>query len=232
MEVPARPGLPHGLAGLCGSSPDVGIVGFTLGGGLPILGRAYGFAADRVRSIEVVTPDGQLRTVDAEHEAELFEVLRGGKGNFGVVTAMEFELVELTTSTAAASCTRARRGDRADGVPQLDRDCRTTRARRFPCYGCRRTIRARAAARAIRRARALRPCRHRGGGRPAAGAMRAVSTVIMDTAAPMSYEHIELVNMDPPEPLPYQEGGALLADSGGGAGRVLLRSDLVPRLRC
>ena len=49
--------LPHGLAGLCGSSSDVGIVGFTLGGGLPLLGRALGFAADRVRSIEVVTPD-------------------------------------------------------------------------------------------------------------------------------------------------------------------------------
>ena len=73
----------------------MGVVGFTLGGGLPILGRAYGFAADRVRSIDVVTPDAQLRTVDADHEPELFEVLRGGKGNFGVVTALEFELVEM-----------------------------------------------------------------------------------------------------------------------------------------
>jgi FAD/FMN-containing dehydrogenase len=43
-----------------------------------------------------VTPDAQIRTVDAEHEPDLFEVLRGGKGNFGVVTALEFELTALS----------------------------------------------------------------------------------------------------------------------------------------
>jgi hypothetical protein len=52
--------VPHGLIGLCGSSSDVGVVGYCLGGGLPILGRAYGFAAEYVRSIEIATPDGVL----------------------------------------------------------------------------------------------------------------------------------------------------------------------------
>ena len=50
-----------GLAGLCGSSSDVGVVGYTLGGGMGSLGRKYGFAADHVRAVEIVTADGRLR---------------------------------------------------------------------------------------------------------------------------------------------------------------------------
>ncbi|GIH46994.1 FAD/FMN-containing dehydrogenase [Microbispora rosea] len=82
-----------GLAPLNGSNPTVGVSGYTLGGGLsPTLGRSQGYAADHVRSLEVVTADGELRHVDAESEPELFWALRGGKGNFGVVTALEFAL--------------------------------------------------------------------------------------------------------------------------------------------
>jgi FAD/FMN-containing dehydrogenase len=82
-----------GLAPLNGSNPTVGVSGYTLGGGLsPTLGRSHGYAADHVRSLDVVTADGKLRHVDAESEPELFWALRGGKGNFGVVTALEFDL--------------------------------------------------------------------------------------------------------------------------------------------
>lgn len=88
-------GAPYGLAGLSGSSTDVGAVGHTLGGGLPVLGRAYGFAADHVRSFRVATPDGTLREADAEHEPDLFRALRGGKGNAGVVTSMVCGLLPL-----------------------------------------------------------------------------------------------------------------------------------------
>lgn len=84
-----------GLAGLCGSSSDVGVVGYTLGGGLGSLGRQHGFAADAVRSVELVTADGRQRTLSADSEPELFWAVRGGKGNFGVVTAMEIELVPV-----------------------------------------------------------------------------------------------------------------------------------------
>lgn len=84
---------PYGLAPLLGSTSDVGAVGYTLGGGMGPLGRKYGFAADRVRSIEIVTGDGKLRTISADSEPCLFWGLRGGKGNFGVVTAMEIDLV-------------------------------------------------------------------------------------------------------------------------------------------
>ena len=82
----------HGLAGLAGSSPDVGVVGYTLGGGLSFLGRKYGLAASNVHAIELVTADGRLVRADREHEPDLFWALRGGGGSFGVVTAIEFGL--------------------------------------------------------------------------------------------------------------------------------------------
>lgn len=86
----------HGLAPLNGSSPTVGVVGYTLGGGIGPLGRSYGFAADLVRSVDLVTADGQLRHVTADSEPDLFWAVRGGKGNFGVVVGLEFELVPVS----------------------------------------------------------------------------------------------------------------------------------------
>lgn len=84
-----------GLAGLCGSSSDVGVVGYTLGGGMGSLGRQYGFSADHVQAVEIVTADGRLRRICADSEPELFWAVRGGKSNFGIVTALEIELVPV-----------------------------------------------------------------------------------------------------------------------------------------
>jgi FAD/FMN-containing dehydrogenase len=80
----------HGLAALHGSSPDVGVAGYSLGGGMGWLGRKHGLQANSVTAIELVTAGGRAIRVDGEHEAELFWALRGGNGNFGVVTALEF----------------------------------------------------------------------------------------------------------------------------------------------
>jgi FAD/FMN-containing dehydrogenase len=85
----------YGLAALAGSSPDVGVVGYTLGGGLSFLARKHGLMTNHVTAVEVVTADGELRRVDAEHEPDLFWALRGGGGSFGVVTAVEIALLEL-----------------------------------------------------------------------------------------------------------------------------------------
>ena len=83
----------YGLAPLNGTSPTVGVVGYHLGGGAsPILGRSFGYAADHVQAIEIVSADGELRRVTADSELDLFWALRGGKSNFGVVTALEFGL--------------------------------------------------------------------------------------------------------------------------------------------
>ena len=77
-----------GLAALLGSSPDTGVAGFTLGGGVGWLGRRYGLACNSVRAIELVTADGQHRRVDADSDPELFFALRGGGGSFGAVTEL------------------------------------------------------------------------------------------------------------------------------------------------
>ena len=80
----------HGLAGLHGSSPDVGIAGYSLGGGIGWLARKYGMQTNAVTAMELVTAEGEFVRADHEHHADLFWALRGGGGNFGVVTAIEF----------------------------------------------------------------------------------------------------------------------------------------------
>ena len=85
----------HGLAPLNGSASTVGAVSYSLGGGIGLLARQYGFAADLVRRVEVVTADGRLRRVSAEWEPDLFWALRGGRANFGIVTAIEVGLVPV-----------------------------------------------------------------------------------------------------------------------------------------
>ncbi|MFA5567070.1 MAG: FAD-binding oxidoreductase [Trueperaceae bacterium] len=86
---------PYGLAPLNGSSPSVGVVGLTLGGGMGPMGRTFGFAADHVLRLRLVTAEGAVIEVDAEHEPELFWALRGGKCSVGIVTELEFALMEV-----------------------------------------------------------------------------------------------------------------------------------------
>lgn len=81
-----------GLAPLSGSHRDVGVTGYTLGGGVGWLARKYGFAADSVVRAEVVTADGRFVTASAEQHPDLFWAIRGGTGNFGIVTSLEFRL--------------------------------------------------------------------------------------------------------------------------------------------
>jgi FAD/FMN-containing dehydrogenase len=92
----------HGLSSLPGSSPDVGVAGYTLGGGLSWFGRRYGFACNRVRSFELITADGEPRTVDAGNEPDLFWALRGGGGDFAIVTALHLDLIPVAEAYAGA----------------------------------------------------------------------------------------------------------------------------------
>jgi FAD/FMN-containing dehydrogenase len=86
------PAAEHGLAALAGTAPDVGIVGYTVGGGLSWLGRRYGFAANSVTAAELVTAEGETVRADSENEPDLFWAIRGGGGSFGIVTELEFRL--------------------------------------------------------------------------------------------------------------------------------------------
>ena len=86
---------PHGLAALHGSSPDVGVSGYTLGGGIGWYARKLGLATNSLTAVEVVTADGEIVRADAEHHSDLFWAVRGGGGSFGVVTALEFRLYPI-----------------------------------------------------------------------------------------------------------------------------------------
>ena len=94
---------PFGLAPLSGSSPGVGVTGFTLGGGLGWLSRRHGFAADSVLRAEVVTADGELVTTSPDEHPDLFWALRGGGGSFGVVTSLELRLHPVSQVYAGTS---------------------------------------------------------------------------------------------------------------------------------
>lgn len=101
LEVTA-PASERGFAPLAGSSPDVGVVGYTLGGGMSWLGRQYGFAANNVTAIEAVTADGELRRLTADEGTDLFWAMRGGGGAFAVVTTLEFRIFEVPELSAGA----------------------------------------------------------------------------------------------------------------------------------
>ena len=96
------PAAEHGLAALEGTSPSVGVTGYTLGGGIGWLARGYGLAANSVTAAELVTPDGRFVRTDGDHEPDLFWAVRGGGGSVGVVTALEMRLYPVRELYAGA----------------------------------------------------------------------------------------------------------------------------------
>ena len=121
----AAAAAPFGLAPLSGSHPDVGVTGYTLGGGLSWLSRRYGLAADSLVRAHVVTAAGSRLAASQEENADLFWALRGGGGGFGVVTALEFRLHRVPQVYAGtayfgierAAATLARYRDWIAGAP-------------------------------------------------------------------------------------------------------------------
>ncbi|MGL3804628.1 FAD-binding oxidoreductase [Paeniglutamicibacter sp. R2-26] len=215
---------PHGLAPLNGSSPDVGVVGYTLGGGMGPMGRTFGFAADRVRRIQLVTADGSLLEVDAASEPELFWALRGGKCSVGIVTEIEFDLVEVPGLYAGAVFYA---GDDAATVlhsyrewaPALPESTTTSIAllrlpddESFP-----EPLRGRLSVH-------LRYV-HVGGEEAGAALlepMRRAALPLIDLVCAMPYAAIGSVHQDPSDPMPVWEGSLLLRGLDAGAIDALL----------
>jgi FAD/FMN-containing dehydrogenase len=110
----------HGLATTGGLVSTTGIAGFTLGGGIGWLMRKHGLACDNLRSAEVVTADGQVLTASETENADLFWGLRGGGGNFGIVTAFEFDLHPVGPTVTAGAVFYP--GERAEEIMRFYRD--------------------------------------------------------------------------------------------------------------
>jgi hypothetical protein len=95
--------LPRGLVTTAGVVSHTGVGGFTLGGGYGRLNRKYGLAVDNLCSATITTADGQVRNVSADENADLFWAIRGGGGNFGVVTQFEFQLYPFDRNVLSGS---------------------------------------------------------------------------------------------------------------------------------
>jgi hypothetical protein len=95
-QAVAEAAAPHGLAGLAGSSGGVGVVGYTIGGGLGWLGRAHGFACGKLLAADVVLASGKQVRIDDTNEPDLMWALRGGGGCFAAVTSVDIGLVQAT----------------------------------------------------------------------------------------------------------------------------------------
>jgi len=205
---------PSGLGGLCGSSPHVGVVGYTLGGGLGPVARTFGFAADHVRSLDVVTPSGELVTASPDENADLFWALRGGGGAFGVVVSMTFDLFPLRTVRAGALWFDV---DDAPAVlhrwreltTTLDDDVSTSVARLNlpPLPDLPEPLRGRAVL-------AVRYVRHGdlAGPDPMVDELRRIAPALLDTVGDLPYEQLGTVHADPDEPMPFAERGGLLRE--------------------
>jgi len=203
---------PHGLAPLSGSAPGVGVIGYTLGGGMGPMARTFGFAADHVRRIEMVSAAGDLVTATEHQEPDLFWALRGGKCEVGVVTSVEFDLMPVTGYYGGAIYFA---GTDAPAVLGLF----TQWAPTLPD-----SVTASIALLRLPDAPAV-PAPLRGTlsvhlrfvhiGDAACGAsllapMRAVAAPLLDTIAPTPYARIGSVHSDPTEPMPARDDALLL----------------------
>lgn len=211
------PAAGHGLAARAGSSPRVGVVGYSLGGGTGWIGRQYGLACRAITAADVVTGGGERVRVDADTEPELLWALRGGGGGLAAVCALEFGLEEVARVWAgnliwplelAPKVLPAWR-EWVDGVP--DRLTSVARMLRIPPIP---TV----------------PEPFRGAqivvvglclvGDAAEGdalvePLRALGPRMMETLEEMAPPGLAAVHMDPDDPLPVMAGHALLDDAPG-----------------
>jgi hypothetical protein len=217
------PAAQHGLAALAGTSPNVGVTGYTLGGGIGWLSRRYGLAANSVSAVQIVTPDGQLVRADADHEADLFWAVRGGGGSVGVVTSLDMSLYPVRKVYAGALFFPIQRGfevldawrEWTDTVPdELTSIGRILRLPDVPEVN--ELVRGRAFALieaayvgdAASGARLMRPLRDLG--------------PTLDTFAPIPAAALSQLHMDPVRPVPGLGDGAFLADAPAAAICALL----------
>jgi FAD/FMN-containing dehydrogenase len=201
----------HDLAALAGSSHDVGVVGYSLGGGISHLARKHGLSANSITAVELVNADGELKRVDGENDPELFWALRGGGGSFGIVTALELALYPIQEVYAGVLFFPIERGAEVlhawrrwvDDVPEelmsigrflqfppIPDIPEPLRGRSFVVIEATYIGDAESGAELMEPLRALGP--------------------VMDTLATIPVEQLRELHMDPPAPVPAHGDGMLL----------------------
>jgi FAD binding domain len=193
-----------GFCALPGTSPAVGVVGYTLGGGWNWLAQRYGFACNHVNAIELVGADGEARRVDAESDADLFWALRGGGGGYAVVSAIEIELfpiADLYAGMIALPAEAGARGIRAyrdwtetvpDAVTSIVRFLRPPPRPDVPEAIRDRPLLTVAAACIGSEAQ----------GEELVAPLREIGEPILDTFAQMPADRLSTIHMDPAQPVP------------------------------
>ena len=205
----------YGLTAPVGSSSDVGVVGYTVGGGVGPLGRKHGFAADHVQALEIVTADGVLHRVCADEEPELFWAVRGSKSNLGIVTSLEIGLVPgdalygggvFFAADDAAAVLHAFR----EWAPTLPEEVTTSVAvlRLPPMEQLPEPLRGQTAVHLRFTATGLAPA----DAEALLAPMKAAGRVLLGFAGPLLPTELDSVHMDPVEPMPAWEKGMLLTE--------------------
>ncbi|NMO55413.1 FAD-binding oxidoreductase [Actinoplanes sp. TBRC 11911] len=216
---------PFLLAPLTGSAGGVTVAGYTLGGGLGPLSRAYGFASDRVLTFDLVTADGVLRHVTPDTEPELFWAVRGGKGNFGVVTAIEVGLVPVVRLYGGVlvfpgDCIAEVVGTwsrwTTDQPDAMTSSVGLLRVPPFPPFP------------ELLRGKLIAQVRvaYLGGtreGERLIEPLRAIGPRLLDTVAEMPFAEIYSIYNEPVDPLPFHDRSLLLRDLPAGAVEALVQ---------
>ncbi|MFL1426445.1 MULTISPECIES: FAD-binding oxidoreductase [unclassified Nocardiopsis] len=220
IEAAAR----HGLAPLNGSSPLVGAVSYTLGGGLPVLGRTFGWAADRLRSVDIATPAHGPVTAAPDRHTDLYWALRGGGTGYGAVTAVEIGLVPLAGLYGGGLYFPGASAERVltawwEWTGTIPEAMNTSIALlNLPdAPGVPEPLRGRPVVH-VRIAHVGRP----EAGEALVAPLRALGPRLLDTVARMPVTSIAAVHDDPTEPMPYDERSLMLGPLDTGALAVLL----------
>jgi hypothetical protein len=202
------------------------VVGYTLGGGIGPMARTFGFAADRVRRLQLVTSGGVTIDVDAGREPDLFWALRGGKCAVGIVSELEFDLLPVPhyyggaifyPGTSAATVLHAWRDWVADVPEEVTSSIALLRLPDVPAVP--EPLRGRLSVhlRYVHVGDAAR-------GQQLLAPMRAAAPALVDLVDAVPYSAISTVHSDPVDPLPFWDGSCVLGELPAGAIDALLAS--------
>ncbi|MFD3458876.1 FAD-binding oxidoreductase [Nocardia fluminea] len=213
----------HGLTGLAGSNPVVGVTGYTLGGGFGWFARKYGWASDAVRAFEIVDADGRQGRVTADSDPELFWALRGGGGDFAIVTEIEFDLFPLPRLFGGRVMWSA---DRTAEASELFTELTTDAPRELSVWLQRYQIPGAAPTVAIDFAYLGEPEE----GRALTARLDSVDGILADTRGPLTPAQIGRITAEPTDPSPSLSRGEVLTDLGDAVVKTLIEAPVAPLL--